>query len=88
MKSTGLDGSSELTTMSISRTIEIIVYEEGATFPSLTVETTIEESKNVYKTKRKQEDIMKTITSITLIALLLIKSLNLKLEISSCDNLI
>jgi len=50
LKSTGLDGSDELTTMSISRTIEIIVYEKGATFPSLTEETTIEESKNVYKT--------------------------------------
>ncbi|MBU0476190.1 MAG: hypothetical protein KKF62_18745 [Bacteroidetes bacterium] len=50
MKNYGYSGTSEPITMSISRTIEIVIYEGDETLPSLVKETTIEKNKNINKT--------------------------------------
>jgi len=49
-KNYGVDGVDEPIVMNISRTIEIVVYVDDASLPSLVKETTIVEGKNIYKT--------------------------------------
>jgi len=46
---TSADGSGEPTKMSISRTIEIIIYEDEETLPSLTPEVFIDDGVNINK---------------------------------------